>query len=69
MNDGSVKVSVIVAAYNAADTIDECLYSLCRQSLSGIEVIVVDDCSLDQTSTIVAQWVQKDPRFGSFVRK
>lgn len=62
MNTEPVKVSVIVAAYNAAQTIDECLYSLCRQSLRDIEVIVVDDCSADQTSALVARWVQKDSR-------
>jgi len=44
------KFSVIVPAFNAADTIGTCLQSLLRQSYPVSEIIVVDDGSIDKTS-------------------
>src|SRR2546425_5331262 len=46
------KVSVIVCAYNAADTIEDCLSSLGRLTYPDFEVIVVDDGSRDCTADI-----------------
>lgn len=45
------KVSVVVCAYNAAATIDECLASLATVTYPGFEVIVVNDGSRDDTGT------------------
>lgn len=50
-----VKATVIVPAYNAAATLAECLDSLITQQLSTgleLEIIVVDDGSIDQTAAI-----------------
>jgi GT2 family glycosyltransferase len=47
------KVSVVVCAFNAASTIDECLTSLERQRYPDYEIIVVDDGSRDRTREIV----------------
>jgi GT2 family glycosyltransferase/sugar lactone lactonase YvrE len=46
------QVSVIVCAYNAADTIEDCLTALERQSYPDYEIIVVNDGSRDATGTI-----------------
>jgi GT2 family glycosyltransferase len=46
------KVSVVVCAYNAADTIDECLTSLGRLNYPDYEVVVVNDGSRDNTGDI-----------------
>ena len=43
------KVSVVVCAYNAADTIDDCLSSLAAMSYPQCEIIVVNDGSRDDT--------------------
>ena len=43
-------VSVIVCAYNAAGTIDDCLAALSRLDYPQVEVIVVDDGSIDDTA-------------------
>ena len=45
-------VSVVVCAYNAADTIDDCLSSLQTLTYPDFEVIVVNDGSRDATSAI-----------------
>lgn len=45
--------SVVIPAYNAADTIADALSSILTQSISPAEIIVVDDGSTDATASIV----------------
>jgi GT2 family glycosyltransferase len=45
-------ISVVVCAYNAADTLHDCLSSLQRLTYPDFEVIVVNDGSRDTTSEI-----------------
>ena len=47
------KVSIIVPAYNAHDTLARCLGSLVNQTLQEIEIIVVNDASTDDTWEIM----------------
>ena len=46
------KVSVVICAYNAADTLDDCLTSLGRLTYPHFEVIVINDGSKDNTEAI-----------------
>jgi len=46
------RVSVVVCAYNAADTLDDCLSSLERLTYPDYEIILVNDGSTDRTSDI-----------------
>jgi len=48
--------SIIVPTYNAAFTIKKCLDSVFKQSFSDFEVIVVNDCSTDNTEEIINQY-------------
>ena len=46
------QISVIIAAYNAAETIAETLASIQIQTLAPLEILVVDDGSQDATARI-----------------
>ncbi|MGH8981432.1 MAG: glycosyltransferase family 2 protein [Acidimicrobiales bacterium] len=51
---GPVRLSVVVPAHDAADTVEAALRSVFAQRLQPDEVIVVDDASTDGTATVVA---------------
>src|SRR5207247_345633 len=46
------RVSVIICAYNAADTLEDCLTSVERLTYPDYEIILVNDGSKDRTSEI-----------------
>jgi glycosyltransferase involved in cell wall biosynthesis len=51
-----------MSAYNAQKTIEKAINSCLNQSYKDIEVIVVNDCSTDNTKQIVENLVNKDSR-------
>ena len=55
-------VSVVIPGYNGAAFIGETLQSLERQTLTGWEAIVVDDCSSDDTRDLVRAWPDRRVR-------
>lgn len=57
-----IRVSVLIPAFNAADTIAETLASVRLQTLSAIEIIVIDDASTDGTAALVAAAAATDER-------
>lgn len=58
-------ISIIVAARNEEDNIEECLTSLSKLVYpSGkIEILVVDDGSTDSTGEIIKNFIQDKPKF------
>ncbi|MGH2522485.1 MAG: glycosyltransferase family 2 protein, partial [Anaerolineales bacterium] len=57
-----MNVSVIIPAYNAAETLAQALESLCAQTFGEWETIVVDDGSSDETAAIAGRFVAREPR-------
>lgn len=57
-----IKVSVVISAYNVEDYIERCLKSILNQSLTNIEIIVVNDGSVDNTLKIIKSVVDRDKR-------
>lgn len=56
-------ISVIVPIYNASQFLNEALESLCGQSHTEFEGILVDDGSTDNSAAICRKFCEADPRF------
>ena len=56
------KVSVIIPCYNTEKYLANCLDSVINQTYKNLEIIVVDDCSPDNSSTILEKYKQLDER-------
>ena len=62
-------VSVIIPAYNAEAYVEQCLNSVCNQTLADIEVIIVDDGSTDGTLEILRRFEAADRRVTVLTQK
>jgi glycosyltransferase involved in cell wall biosynthesis len=62
----SEKVSVIIPAFNAAETLAEAVSSVVNGSYQHLEILIVDDGSTDDTSKVAAQIAESDPRIQFF---
>ena len=49
-------MSVVICAYNAASTLDECLAATCALDYPGLEILVIDDGSTDRTADIARRY-------------
>lgn len=57
-----MKVSIITPTYNCGKYIGETIESVINQSYKDWEMIIVDDCSKDDTQEIVEKYTEKDNR-------
>lgn len=55
-------VSIIMGAYNCADTLSECIESIINQTYKNWEFIICDDCSTDNTLEVLRNYSKKDVR-------
>ena len=60
------KVSVILPAYNAEIGIAIAIESILDQTWSNFELLIVDDCSPDQTYEVMKRYAAKDDRIKIF---
>src|SRR2546421_60897 len=56
------RVSVIVPAYNAQETLARTLDALIAQTYPNWEAVVVDDGSTDRTSALAQEYAERDER-------
>lgn len=56
------KVSIIIPVFNAEETVEKCLSSLLQGSYRNIEVIIVNDCSTDNSRRICSTVCESDSR-------
>ena len=54
------KVSFVIPCYKLAHFLNDCVNSILAQTYGGFEILIVDDCSPDNTQGIAAEF--KDPR-------
>lgn len=56
-----MKVSIIIPCYNVAEHLPNCLNSALDSSYQDIEVICIDDGSIDDTSKVIEDFVRRFP--------
>lgn len=62
-------VSIIVINFNNAHFLNKCLDSVINQTLKNIEIIIVDDCSTDNSRAVIQGYANKDARIRLIVNK
>lgn len=55
-------ISIILPVYHVEDYIGQCLNSLINQTYHDIEIICVNDCTMDNSITIIKEYQKKDKR-------
>ncbi len=59
-------VSICIPCFNADQYLSETLSGLLNQSYPDIEIIIIDDHSIDQSAHIITDFIKKDPRVKMF---
>lgn len=54
-----MKVSIIIPVYNVAPYVEECIQSVLRQDYKNLEIIIIDDCGMDNSMELVEELVKK----------
>lgn len=62
MNKTSPQISIILPTYNGEEYLSYSIQSILNQTYQDWELIIVNDCSTDQTSNIIKQFSMKDSR-------
>lgn len=62
ITDSNILVSIIVPVYNVEDNIERCIKSIINQSLSNIEIIIINDGSTDCSKNIIQRLSRLDTR-------
>lgn len=55
-------ISVLIPVYNVEAFVKEAILSICKQTYKNLEIIVIDDCSTDNTYQVVADLARIDNR-------
>lgn len=58
----AIKVSIVVAVYNAESFLSKCIESLLKQSYRNIEILCVNDCSTDNSLQVLNSYAAQDSR-------
>ena len=61
-----MKFSVIIANYNSEKWIKKLLDSICEQTYTDYEVIIVDDMSTDNSANIINKYIERNELYEKF---
>ena len=59
---GTPVVSIITPCYNSENTVTDTIESILNQTFSDFELIIINDCSRDESQAIIESYQQKDSR-------
>ena len=62
MLDNSLTATVLIAVYNDENFIEQALESVIQQLTDQIELLIIDDCSSDNSVKILQDFADKDSR-------
>lgn len=60
--DAWLKVSIVLPVYNGAEYLSESIQSCLIQTHRNLQLVIVDDCSTDNTPQIIEQFAERDHR-------
>ena len=66
MNNNEQLVSIIIACYNSEKYLSETINSVLNQTYKNWELLLVDDCSTDNTISVIEPFQKKDTRIKLF---
>ncbi|HYE06662.1 MAG TPA: glycosyltransferase family 2 protein [Planctomycetota bacterium] len=69
MTAGPPRLSICIATYNRARFLGESLRSIVDQGIDGVEIVIVDGASPDDTAAVVAPFVDRFPDRIRYVRE
>ncbi|MGT2684467.1 glycosyltransferase family 2 protein [Streptococcus pneumoniae] len=68
LTDNLPLISVVLPVYNVENYLEKCLNSVVRQTYKNIEIIIVNDGSLDSSIDICNKYANKDSRIKVFTK-
>ena len=63
------KISILITSFNREEFIDECLESVINFNYTNAEIIIVDDCSTDNTYFQIKKFAKRDDRIKMYKNK
>lgn len=64
-----ISVTIIIPVYNGEEYLEQCIQSVFNQTLKEIELIFIDDGSIDHSAQIIRKFADKDKRISLFWQK
>ena len=58
--DKNPKVSIIIPTYNRENLIGRTIESVLNQTYQGIEIIITDNASIDNTEKVVSKYIEPE---------
>ncbi len=66
MSNSNIEISLLISAYNAANSLSSCLESAINQDFDNYEVVVINDGSTDNTNEICLEYAAKSDKIRYF---
>lgn len=55
----NTKITVVIPTYNKAAYISQTIESILRQTYQDFEIVIIDDCSKDDTELVVQKYLSE----------